>query len=253
MDVVDGVWCVCRHSDRMVFHGVLEPLLPLHIFIFLQAIYNAISPGYAVTRLFGNNYFLFTSAYFWLLLPLTVILSLTPRYLWKAYQSIFVPTDIQIIKYLKRSQPDRSFANDSQTHLGIGLSEMKRHQRRSSVMTTTSARAESRAESLMTLERPSTAMARNASRTDMSTGIVSRERGFDFATEEHGAVMRRIQSHLSDKRIASNPSLAAVQEGSSSGGTLRQKFSLRRGFRRMGGTGQKSPLGGGGKDSSESP
>lgn len=39
------------------------------------------------------------------------------------------------------------------------------------------------------------------SRTDMSTGIQSVHRGFDFSTEEHGVAMQRIQSNLSEKRI----------------------------------------------------
>ena len=34
----------------------------------------------------------------------------------------------------------------------------------------------------------------------MSTGVVSADRGFDFATEEHGVEMRRVQSNLSEKR-----------------------------------------------------
>lgn len=34
----------------------------------------------------------------------------------------------------------------------------------------------------------------------MSTGLVSVDRGFDFATEEHGVEMRRVQTNLSEKR-----------------------------------------------------
>lgn len=47
---------------------------------------------------------------------------------------------------------------------------------------------------------------RAASRTDMSTGIVSIDRGFDFATEEHGVAMHRMQTNLSERR-ASNQKL----------------------------------------------
>ncbi|KAG8217698.1 hypothetical protein J3R82DRAFT_5854 [Butyriboletus roseoflavus] len=38
------------------------------------------------------------------------------------------------------------------------------------------------------------------SRTDMSTGVRSVHRGFDFATEEGGVAMRRMQSNLSERR-----------------------------------------------------
>ena len=34
----------------------------------------------------------------------------------------------------------------------------------------------------------------------MSTGLVTVDRGFDFATEEHGVEMRRVQTNLSEKR-----------------------------------------------------
>lgn len=41
------------------------------------------------------------------------------------------------------------------------------------------------------------------SRTDMSTGVRSVHRGFDFATEEDGVAMRRMQSNLSERRQSS--------------------------------------------------
>jgi len=43
----------------------------------------------------------------------------------------------------------------------------------------------------------------SASQVDMSTGIRSRHRGFDFATEENGVAMRRIQTNLSERRTSS--------------------------------------------------
>jgi phospholipid-translocating ATPase len=40
----------------------------------------------------------------------------------------------------------------------------------------------------------------SASRTDMATGLMSTERGFDFATEEGGVAIQRIQTNLSERR-----------------------------------------------------
>ncbi len=40
---------------------------------------------------------------------------------------------------------------------------------------------------------------RSASRTDMSTGMTSAERGFDFVTEERGVVIQRMQTNLSQR------------------------------------------------------
>lgn len=209
----------------------------------IQIIYDLISPGYAVTFLYGNDYFLFTSAYFWLSLPLTIILSLAPRYIYKAYKFIFSPDDVDAVRWIRKTQPSLDIARDSQAHLGIGLSVMKKHRRASLIPASgRSSRADrrtsaiSRADSVTTIEitRPVLDL-RNASRTDMSTGIVSVERGFDFATEEGGGVMmKRMQSNLSEKRLSSTRNLSR-SEGSSKGkesSTLGHGFSLRRGLKR---------------------
>jgi len=209
-------------------------------------IYDLVSPGYAVTFLYGNDYFLFTSAYFWLSLPLTVILSLAPRYIYKAYKFIFAPDDVDAVRWIRKTQPLLDIARDSQAYLGIGLSVMKKHRRASLIpasgRSSRSSRADrrisaiSRADSVTTIEttRPVLDL-RNASRTDMSTGIVSVERGFDFATEEGGGVMmKRMQSNLSEKRLSSTRNLSR-SEGSSKGkesSTLGHGFSLRRGLKR---------------------
>lgn len=70
---------------------------------------------------------------------------------------------------------------------------------------------------------------RAASRTDMATGIVSIDRGFDFATEEHGVAMRRMQSNLSERR-ASNRNLPQPAQSRKGKETLSHVFSLRRGL-----------------------
>jgi phospholipid-translocating ATPase len=53
---------------------------------------------------------------------------------------------------------------------------------------------------------------RSASRTDMSTGLRSVHRGFNFAMEENGVAMRRMQSNLSVARQSSR-NLDVIQEG----------------------------------------
>ncbi|KAK0196473.1 phospholipid-translocating ATPase [Armillaria mellea] len=157
-------------------------------------IYSLISPGYAVTNLFGNYYFLFTSAYFWLAIPLTMLLSLAPRYIAKAWKFGFHPNDLDIIRWVRKKDPYRDLTHDSETHLGIGLRDDP-----TSIMS----RRSSRASSLMTINDPyrgGSIDVRAASRTDMATGLVSVDRGFDFATEENGVAMRRIQTNLSERR-----------------------------------------------------
>lgn len=60
----------------------------------------------------------------------------------------------------------------------------------------------------------------------MSTGLVSVDRGFDFAVEERGVHMRRVQTNLSEKR-ASMRSLGVGGSGSGEGAREKGKDSGR--------------------------
>ena len=60
----------------------------------------------------------------------------------------------------------------------------------------------------------------------MSTGLVSVDRGFDFATEEHGVEIRRIQTNLSERRIEDGAD--AGRHGVKGKGTLRRMFPRRK-------------------------
>ena len=75
---------------------------------------------------------------------------------------------------------------------------------------------------------------RSPSRTDMATGLVSVDRGFDFATEENGVEMQRVQTNLSEMRM-SKQNLGTTQTSHGKGkDTLR---SLKKSFLR-----RKTPL-----------
>ncbi|KAJ7080403.1 hypothetical protein B0H15DRAFT_1025227 [Mycena belliarum] len=152
------------------------------------AIYSLISPGWISTPVFGNYYFLFRSAYFWLCLPLTILLALAPRYIARAVAFGFHPTDVDIVRWIMRADPGRDISTD----LGRApaLAALKR--------------APSHASSRSSLRRTRPSLdLRNASRTDMSTGLRSMHRGFNFSTEENGVAMRRMQSNLSEMRQSS--------------------------------------------------
>ncbi|TFK63348.1 phospholipid-translocating P-type ATPase [Pluteus cervinus] len=148
------------------------------------AIYNIISPGWIVTPVYGNNHFLFESAFFWLCLPLTVCVALAPRYLAKAWKTGFAPDDIDTLRYITKTDPYRDIRHDA-----FFMSKLSALKRPASVASRTASRT--------SLDL------RMASHTDMSTGIRSTHRGFDFATEEGGVAMRRMQSNLSERRQSS--------------------------------------------------
>ncbi|KAJ7436207.1 phospholipid-translocating ATPase [Mycena latifolia] len=157
------------------------------------AIYSIISPGWISTPVFGNDHYLFRSAYFWLCIPLTVFLALAPRYIARAWSFGVQPSDVDILRWILHEEPARDLGAAASTDGGHapGLAALKR--------------AASRASSRSSLPRgvPAGASAvdlRSASRTDMATGLRSVHRGFDFATEENGVAMRRMQSNLSEVR-----------------------------------------------------
>jgi phospholipid-translocating ATPase len=174
-----------------------------------QALYSLISPGWFHTPVYGNDYYLFHSAYFWLCVPFAVIVALAPRYLTLAWKFGFRPNDIDILRYIRKMEPERDIAADAQPasvlatglHLRRAPSSISRATSRSSVGSMPPPQG-----------RPSADL-RSGSRTDMATGLRSVHRGFDFATEENGVAMRRMQSNLSEVR-QSTLNLALNEHGS---------------------------------------
>lgn len=169
-----------------------------------------------MTFVWGNNIFLFESAYFWLCVPLVVCLSLTPRYVAKAWKFGYAPDDIDIVRYIRKTQPDRDLARDPQSRGTLAAM----------------ARPLSQTESLASFAgRPSLDI-RASSRTDMSTGMRSVHRGFDFSTEENGVAIRRMQSNLSERRQSSRNLPSTHGSPGRRIANLGHVFSVRRNFLR---------------------
>ncbi|KAJ7498994.1 phospholipid-translocating ATPase [Mycena latifolia] len=184
------------------------------------AIYSLVSPSYAVTVLYGNDHYVLKSAYFWLCLLLTFFLAFFPRYILKAWNSGYNPNDIDIIRWMSQKQPHRDLRNIR----GPALGAMKRP-RPDSIAASHASRRTSRTGSIMTLDRPRASIdVRSASRTDLATGLVSVDRGFDFAAEENGVAMQRMQSRLSSRNAL--PSDAHNNK-------IKGKLSLKRGLKSL--------------------
>ncbi|PPQ72110.1 hypothetical protein CVT24_002421 [Panaeolus cyanescens] len=199
------------------------------------AVYNIISPGWFVTPVYGNNNFLFESAYYWFGFLLTVLLALLPRYLAKAWRFGFYPDDIDTLRYIRKVHPDQDLKREIDVLGPLGA--FKRPRPPSMV-------SQARTESIVSLPRPSMDF-RSASRTDMSTGIRSVHRGFDFATEENGVAMQRMQSNLSERRQSSR-NIVALRKSET--GTQRRRretishvLSVPRNFLRRKGSTSKEP------------
>ena len=175
--------------------------------------------------MFGNNHFLFGSAYFWLCLPLTVCLALAPRYLAKALKFGFAPDDIDIMRYIRKQSRDRNIVNE--VFFRGSPAQPQRGDRRASVLS----RSTYRTGSTVSLPAQASVDHRSASRTDMSTGLRTVYRGFDFSIEEDGVAVQRMQTNLSERR-QSNRNLASPARswGRSTRGS--HLFSVRPGFLR---------------------
>ncbi|KAF9478485.1 phospholipid-translocating P-type ATPase [Pholiota conissans] len=190
------------------------------------AIYSLIAPGYAVTHLYGNDYFLFRSPYFWFSLLLTFFLALSPRYIYKSWKFIYSPGDLETFQILQKMYPGRDFSSfsrrsTSQQPVALGIPVGRPRSSSGSSVASMEHR----------FPRPSVDV-RAASRTDMATGLTSVDHGFDFATEEHGVEMRRVQTNLSERRM-SKQNLSRRQPSKSKGkDAISNVLSLPRSFLR---------------------
>ncbi|TFL07331.1 hypothetical protein BDV98DRAFT_599642 [Pterulicium gracile] len=198
------------------------------------AIYSVIRPGWFITNVYGNNKFLFTSAYFWLCMPVVICLSFLPRYLAKAYKAGYAPDDLDILRYANKQDPHRDLGLEAYDNTQNSTAPYGRSTARSTsrVGSSSMVPASSRASSVDSryAARPSFDP-RASSRTDMATGLRSVHRGFDFAQEEGGVEMRRMQSNLSEVRNSSR-NLTTQSAAPHHRSRLGHIFSIRKGVRR---------------------
>lgn len=164
-----------------------------------------------MTDVYGNSQFLFPSAYFWLCQPLCVAVALLPRYLYRAWETGYAPGDLELLRYIRKTQPDLDMAtalrrdhNDAAAPRS-SLSRWRPSSRMSRPMSVSSAPSGIPGTGILAMNHSVDTLSLDprrtpVSRTDMSTGVRSVHRGFDFATEEGGVAMRRMQSNLSERR-----------------------------------------------------
>ena len=180
-----------------------------------KGFYSSVSPGWFNTRVYGNNVYLWPSVYFWFGITLTFLLAMAPHYVYRAYRFIFNPNDLDILRWAKKIDPNRDFGKDAR--MGGHLRHLRPP---TSGVSSALASAPTSRRSTFDGERPRAQSLRTASRTDMSTGRQLTHRGFDFAAEEGGAAMRRLQSNLSAPR----PSQTSLHHGL--GTAAKQKISF---------------------------
>ena len=226
-----------RHRVAVGLHGSVFALfhVPQGLIAFLQLIYNSISPGWFVTDIYGNNHFLFESAFFWLCQPLCVAIALLPRYLYRAWQTGYAPGDLELLRYIRKTQPDLDMATAlrADRHGATPRSSLSRWRPSSRMARPVSISSAPSATPGMNYSVDTLSLDTRripVSRTDMCTGVRTVHRGFDFATEEGGVAMRRMQSNLSERRQSNRhlPLPAEPKQSPKRKASLRIFHSLRR-------------------------
>lgn len=156
------------------------------------------SIGYLRILHSGNNYFLFRSPIFWFSVTFVILLSLLPRYLYKAMQQTWRPTDIDILKEIQKRNPHADFSGypiiSRSTNNTMPSFDDDATLNRTTTVNAVPMQVLGETRSL-SYDHP------NRSMTDMSLGgeRIS-NRGFNFAAEEGGVHLRRVQTNLSERR-----------------------------------------------------
>lgn len=118
-----------------------------------------------------------------------IILCLLPRYIAKSAKILYWPSDIDILRSARKQNPRLDIWN----HPLLGGRPEATEKDSNSTHEPNS----------FPPRPPIYSVSRSmGSRTDMATGLQSVHRGFDFATEEDGVSMRRMQSNLSERHAA---------------------------------------------------
>ncbi|GJN88512.1 hypothetical protein Rhopal_001478-T1 [Rhodotorula paludigena] len=76
------------------------------------AVYAAFPPNLIWTYVWGNNTYLWPSAYWWLGLMSTILLSLGPRYLFLYLRANYFPRNVDILRIIDERDPAHDWAND---------------------------------------------------------------------------------------------------------------------------------------------
>ncbi|GAA5978440.1 hypothetical protein JCM10908_004356 [Rhodotorula pacifica] len=82
------------------------------LIILYTAVYAAFKPSTIWTYVWGNNHYLWPSAYWWLGLLFTIILCLAPRYLYRFVKESYFPEDVDILRAIEKKDPNHDWVHD---------------------------------------------------------------------------------------------------------------------------------------------
>lgn len=85
----------------VVFSVIIGPILITGY----TGVYSAFTPSLIWTYVYGNNVFLWPSAYFWLGTLFTIVVSLIPRYLVRYIKENYYSSDIDVLAWISKHDP----------------------------------------------------------------------------------------------------------------------------------------------------
>lgn len=106
---------------------------------------------------------------------LVIVFSLAPRTLGKAIKSCWYPDDLDIMRYIRKTDPQRTLSYQPEVVHSISSTNLK----------------------------PVNTRATTASRRSGVHTPRRRDHGFDFSQEENGVAIRRMQTNLSERDVTS--------------------------------------------------
>jgi len=193
-----------------IWAAVFIAVGPILITLF-TVIYSAIKPGWIWSMVYGNNIYLFRSAMFWFSFVFCFFLSLIPRYLVRYYKELYYPTDIDVLKWIGKTDPDHDYYHDPLIPGGAQTLATQEHVRKSQA-------GELHEDQLV---QPSL----SRRQTDMSGLAPVNSRGFAFAQEDEigaiavGRPLRTYTNSLHEKDKANRPRSGSLLR-------VRQAFGL---------------------------
>ncbi|GAA5931924.1 uncharacterized protein JCM15063_001604 [Sporobolomyces koalae] len=98
-----------RAWNWWVLGGVLIGMV---LVVGYTAVYSAFAPSLIWTYVWGNNQFLWPSAYWWLGLAITIVLSLAPRFVYMLVNDNYFPSDVDICRAIDARDPNHDWAHD---------------------------------------------------------------------------------------------------------------------------------------------
>lgn len=189
-----------------IFGGVWAGTLVMFCFAPIYAAFPA-------TYSYGNNHFLYQSVQFWTLGFLTCFVCLLPRFLSKSFRQVYYPTDVDVLRYVDKVDPQHDFVHDpAMPHAqkaayaasSLGRTSGTFHTSDGlvrGVSNTGSGAGRAGPTGMQMHELRQTASRASSTHYDMLTGSETPNRGFTFSSDEPSSRQNKRRGSVKDRLL----------------------------------------------------